>query len=121
MSRLWLCLAILLALLLLSCGCSSESYVATCTVARESVDGAENAKVNDYVANMGRGALVHLDAIDESAADGSIIVGAGAQNPTYSGNRKDARILSVDGDSLELGVLDGATAKYLANSHLCRP
>ena len=110
----------MLGLLLLSSGCSSETYVSTCTVARESVDGAENAKVDDYVANMGRGTLVHLDAIDESAEDGTVVVGAGGQEPAFSGNRKDARILSVDGDSLELGVLDGATAKYLANSNLCR-
>ncbi len=120
MSRFHLGSVIILGLLLLSSGCSSETYVSTCTVARESVDGAENAKVNDYVANMGRGALVHLDAIDESAADGKVVVGAGAQSPTYTGNRKDARILSVDGDFIGLGVLDGATAKYLANSHLCR-
>ena len=121
MSRLRLCLAIVLGLLLLASGCSSESYVATCTVPRESVDGAENAKVNDYVANMGRGALIHLDAIDESAADGSVVVGAGAQNPTCSGNRKDAKILLVDGNFLTLGVLDADTAEYMANSNLCRP
>lgn len=120
MSRRRLCLAVVLGLLLLSSGCSSETYVATCTVSRENVDGAENAKVDDYVANMGRGVLVHLDAIDDSAPDGSVVVGAGAQTPTISGNRKDARILSVDGDLLGLGVLDGETAEYLANSHLCR-
>lgn len=120
MSRRRLCLAVVLVLLLLSSGCSSETYVARCSVARDVVDGAENAKVNDYVANMGRGTLVHLDAIDESADAGSVVVGAGA-NPTFTGNRKDARILSVDGDRITLGVLDGETAKYLANSNLCRP
>lgn len=120
MPRLRLCLAIVLVLLLLSSGCSSETYVSTCTVAKDSVDGAGNAKVDDYVANMGRGTLVHLDAIDGSAASGSVVVGAGAENPTFSGNKKDARILSVDGDLITLGVLDGETAKYLANSHLCR-
>ena len=112
MPRLRLCLAIGLVLLLLSSGCSSETYVATCTVARDVVDGAENAKVNDFVANMGRGTLVHLDAIDGSADAGSVVVGAGTQNPTFSGNKKDARILSVDGDLLRLGVLDGETAEY---------
>jgi hypothetical protein len=109
-----------LVLLLLAAGCSSvsEPYAATCTVEREIVDGAENAKVGDYVANMGRGTLVHLDAIDESAGDGVVVAGAGADR-AFAGNRKDARILSIGGDLLELGVLDGETATYLANSHLC--
>lgn len=113
--------AIVLALLLLAAGCSSvtETHVATCTVSRDTVDGAENAKVDDYVANMGRGTLVHLDAIDASAGDGEVVVGTGAQHATFSGNRKDARILSVDGDLLTLGVLDDEAARYLANSHLC--
>ena len=105
-------------MLLLSSGCSSETCVATCTVARDTVDGAENAKVNDYIANMGRGTLVHLDAIDESAAAGTVVVGA--QNPAFTGSKKDARILSVDGDLITQGVLDGDTAKYLANSNLGR-
>jgi hypothetical protein len=109
---------IALGLLLLASGCSSGTYTARCTVNRDSVDGAGNAKVNDYVANMGRGALIHLDAIDESADKGTVVVDPGRS--TFSGNRKDARILSINGDLLELGILDADTASYLANSNLCR-
>src|SRR5512138_259606 len=54
MSRRPLCLMIALGLLLLASGCSSGTFTARCTVNRDSVDGAGNAKVNDYVANMGR-------------------------------------------------------------------
>lgn len=118
MSRRPVCLVIILGLLLLASGCASETYVARCTVNRDSVDGAGDAKVNDYVANMGRGALIHLDAIDESADKGMVVVDPVAS--TFSGNRKDARILSINGDLLELGVLDADTASYLANTNLCR-
>jgi hypothetical protein len=124
MSRHPLRPVIFLVLLLLASGCSSPvsltgTRVATCTVALDAVDGAENAKAGDYVANLGRGTLVHLDAIDESAE--GVMAGSGGGRPAFSGNRKDARIRSIGGGRIELDVLDPDTAAYLANSPLCRP
>ena len=124
MSRRLLHLAILLALLLIASGCSSPvslpgTRVATCTVALDAVDGAENARAGDYVANLGRGTLVHLDTIDESTE--GVVAGSGGASSTFSGNRKDARIRSINGGRIELDVQDPATASYLANSPLCLP
>lgn len=124
MTRRHLRPVILLVLLLLASGCSSPASlagtrVATCTVALDAVDGAENAKAGDYVANLGRGTLVHLDEIDESAE--GVVAGSDAGSPAFSGNRKDARIRSIGAGRIELDVLDPDTAAYLANSPLCRP
>lgn len=86
------------------------------------INDIENAKVNDYI-SMIRGIngviLFHLDGVNESADPGGIEIKFENGNFHYYGNKKDAKIIAIDENKIQIEVFDKNLSEYLVGNNLC--